>query len=171
MTSLSTALGAINPIKGYLIAGAAVALIGGFAWYHHSVVMEGEAKILALNQKAVVAQTERNTTVQGLAAAATTLAEKLNEKVIAVPVTNAPVPVGLCRTVRGSGPLPGPAIGSPSGDNAPVSGSQDESSVAELQQFADAAVTIARDADAQVTAVQAVDAALRAEMLGANAKK
>ena len=169
MSLLSTAVStAINPIKGYLIAGAAVLLVSGAAWYHHHVVMIGEAKIVAMDQKAVAAQVERDQAVQSIASVATQLAEKKDEEVIAVPVTNAPVPVGLCRSARSGIAVPVTPGTPASGNNPTLSGSQDAGSVTELQRFANAAVQIARAADAQVTALQVVDAALRTEMLTAN---
>jgi hypothetical protein len=66
--------------------------------------------------------------------------------------------------------VPGAAAGNGSGDNPAVSGVPDAGTLAELQRFADNAVTIARDADAQVIALQAADAALRAEMESANVR-
>jgi hypothetical protein len=171
MSILSTITTAANPFKEYLIAGAAVALGIGVLLYNHHERAIGAAQTIAADQKTVAAQVERDQAVQTIATVATQLAEKNYENAIAVPVTNAPVPVRLCRLALSSGPLPSAAGPGPSGVSTPVVGSPDASSVAELQRFADAAVAIARDADKQVVALQAANAALRAEMLNANAKK
>lgn len=163
MSIISTALGATG-IKDYLYGAAIVALIGGFIWYNHHERAIGAAQVIASDQKAVAAQVERDAAVQSIAAVATSLAEKKYEATIAVPVHNAPLPSRLCGPARGGSTVPGAAGPGPGGVIAPIGGTEDAGATSELQRFADAAVQIARDADAQVIALQAVDAALRAEM-------
>lgn len=158
------------PLKDWLYGGAIIALLIGFLCFIRHERAIGEAKVIASDQKAVAAQVERDQAVQAVASVATSLAEKTYEKTIAAPVTHAPVPSRLCNNALSHGALPGAPAGNGSGDNPAVSGVPDAGTLAELQRFADNAVTIARDADAQVIALQAVDAALRKEMSNAPGK-
>jgi hypothetical protein len=159
----------ILPIKDYLYLGAILVLLIGFWAYTHHERALGAAAVVASDQKAVQAQRERDTALQSRAALATSIQNGDFDRVIQVPITDAPVPNRLCSPARGSGSVPNAASSDSGGKTSPVSGTEDASATAALQQFADAAVQIARDADAQVTALQADLQILRTEMEQANA--
>jgi len=161
MSIISTALSATG-IKDYLYGAAIVALIGGFLWYNHHERAIGAAQVVASDQKAVAAQVERDAAVQSIAAVATNLASQTYEKAISTPVANAPV-VRVCNNARSLGALPTTAPTQPGGPGQAVGGGPN-ASPAESGDIGPALIRIAVDADALATALQAENAALRAEM-------
>ena len=158
------------PVKDWLYGGAIIALLIGFLCFIRHERAIGAAAVAASDQKAVAAQVERDQAVQAVAGVATSLAEKTYEQTIAAPVAHAPVPSGLCRFTPGHSAVPGAAGPGSGGDHTAISGAENAPAIEQLQQFADAALKIARDADAQAAALQAIDAALRTEMGNANAR-
>ena len=158
------------PVKDWLYGGAIIALLIGFLCFIRHERAIGEAKVIASDQKAVAAQVERDQAVQAVAGVATSLAEKTYEQTIAAPVAHAPVPSRLCDGAFRSRPLPLPSSGGPGRDAGPVSGAENAPTIEQLQQFADAALKIARDSDAQIKAMQDIVATLRTEMGNANAR-
>ena len=159
------------PLKVYLGAILILIILIAFGWYTHHERAVQAAKDAAVDQKAIVLQEQRDTALQTTAALSTSIANGEYTREIQVPIADAPVPVGLCHTARGSSAVPNPASSDSGRATASVSGTEDAGSTAQLQQFADAAVEIARDADAQVTALQSANQALRIEMEKANAPK
>jgi len=152
------------PLKDYIyLAFIATLLVAFGLWSKHERDVE-HAKDVAADAKAVAVQKKLDDTLEANAAVATAINEGAYDHAITVPVTNVPVPVGLCHITLRSGTVSGPASGDQSGNTVTGSGGTDEGSTAELQRFANAAVQIARDSDAQVLALQADNAALRAEM-------
>ena len=152
----------VIPIKDYLYIGAIIALLVFFGFFVHHERGVGAAKVAAADSRAVAAQVQRDDALKTLTALSTSVAQGDYSHAISIPITNAPVPVRLCHTQRSS---PVSVVASPdsSGVAAPAGGSEDAGPTAELQQFADAAVQIARDDDAQIIALQTDLAALRVE--------
>ena len=157
------------PIRDYLYLGAILVILIGFGVFTHHERTVGAAAVVASDQKAVQAQRERDTALQTTTALATSVANGEYTREIEIPISDAPVPVGLCHAARGDRTVPGAAAKDSSGISQAISGTEDASAIEQLQQFADAAVTIARDADAQVSALQADIQTLRTEMEQANA--
>lgn len=161
---------ALIPVKDWIYCGIIVVLMIGFGVFVHHERTVGAAKVIASDQKAVAAQVQRDVAVQTVAALATSTAQGDYDHAITTPIAAAPVPVGLCRPARGSSSVSNAAGKDNGGISSAVSGTEDAGSTSELQRFADAAVTIAHDADAQVIALQEIIAALRSEMENSNAK-
>lgn len=155
------------PIRDYLYLAAILVLLLGFGIYTHHERSVGSAAVVASDQKAVQAQQERNSALQTAAALATSINNGDYKREIAIPIHDAPVPVGLCGSARSSGPVSSAAAPDGSGTVAPVNGAEDASAIAEVQrltEFADSAVQIGRDADAQIEALQKDNQVLRQEM-------
>lgn len=158
------------PIKDYIYLGIILALATAFGWYTFHERSIGSAAVVASDRKADQAQRERDTALQTATALATSITNGDYNHEIAAPIVDAPVPVGLCNA---SDPITLPAASSSdsSGKVAAVSGAENASAAAQLQrltEFADAAVEIARDADAQVEALEKINADLRSEMENSN---
>ncbi len=160
-------LGMKDALYGALIVG----LLSYGAWFVHHERGIGAQRVEASDARAADAQIQRDYALQTTAALATSIAQGDYTHAAALPVTDAPVPVGLCRPARNRGPVPAAAAGNPSRDAAPTNRNEDAGTVATLQRFADAALQIARDADLQIAALQADNRALRSEMENANAPK
>ena len=152
------------PIKDYLYIGAIIALLVFFGFFVHHERGVGAAKVVAADSRAVAAQVQRDDALRTVAALSTSVAQGDYSHAISTPIVNAPVPVRLCHNAQRSSPVPSAASPDSSGTAAPAGGSEDAGAVTELQQFADAAVQIARDDDAQIIALQTDLAALRTEM-------
>ena len=160
------------PLKDYLYAAAIAVLLIAFGLFVHHERSVGAAKVVAADQKAVAAQVERNTAVQTVAGVATQLAQVTYEHTIVAPVA-AVAPIRCLRlSAQRSSAVP-PAPGSAGGrDVAPVSAIADNGSVKTVpgHDLATALVTIGRDSDAQIKALQQIVAELRQEMEKSNAK-
>jgi hypothetical protein len=152
-------------IRDYLYLAAILVLTIGAIMFVHHERSEGAAKVLAADAKAAQLQRQRDDALQVTAALATSTANGDYTREIAIPVHDAPVPVRLCDAPRPE-PVSEAAASAASGDVAPERGSEDASATPELQRFADEAVTIARDDDAQVAALQKIITDLRTEMQG-----
>lgn len=160
------------PIRDYLYAGAIVILLIAFMLFVHHERSVGEAKVVAADQKAVAAQVERNTAVQAIASVATQLASQTYEHTIAAPVAHvAPIKCLRLSALR-SEPVPVTVSSTDSGNATPVSRSADIASAPAIPgpDLATALVTIGRDSDAQIKALQAIIASLRKEMENPNVK-
>lgn len=146
-----------------------IASLGGLGlWYHHHVVKIGEQKIINSDARAVAAEAKADSALKTTAALAASIAQGDYSHEITVPVTDAPIPDRLCRlSLSGSKTLVVTASAT-SGNAAPAGPSEDAGSIAELQQFADDAVKIAADDDAQVIALQTILADIRQELGEAN---
>ena len=149
----------LAPYEAYIWAFLALILIGGGLYVAHRLEVDGEQKIIAKDQAAVAAQVERNQAVQTVAGVATSLAGKVYEQKIAAPITNAPV-ARLCRPTFHSGPVSvGPAAVT-GGFSLTPGGTADPAG----PDIGPTLITIGRNADALITALQSENAALRKEM-------
>jgi HAMP domain-containing protein len=160
------------PLKDYLYAGAIAVLLIAFGLFIRHERSVGAAKVVAADQKAVAAQVERNAAVQTIANVATQLAQVKYENTIAAPIAHVS-PVNCVRhNPLGSRPLPGAPSGAVSGDSAPIIGSANPSSAPAVSgpDLATALVTIGRDDDAKIKALQQIVATLRKEMEKSNGK-
>lgn len=157
-------LGIKDAIYGLLIAS----LLGLFGWYTVHERNIGEAKIVAADAKAVAAQDQRDSALKTLATLGASVAQGDYSHEVATPVIDAPVPDRLCRLALGSGKTIIVTPGAASGDTGAAGGVADAGSTPELQQFADDAVKIAKDDDAQVIALQTILADIRKELGEAN---
>lgn len=145
--------------------GVLILFLGGAGvWYHHHVLVEGEDKIIAADSRAVAAEAQRDSALKTATALANSVAQGDYNHAIAIPITNAPIPDRLCHITLRSGKTVIAAAGSAGGSPEAASGSEDASPATELQRFADAAVEITRDSDAQVEALQTIILNLRNEM-------
>lgn len=160
------------PLKDYLYAAAIAVLLIAFGLFVHHERSVGAAKVVAADQKAVAAQVERNAAVQTIANVATQLAQVKYETVIATPVTGVAPVKCLRHNPLSRGALPGAPSGAVSGDSAPVVGSANPSSAPAVSgpDLATALVTIGRDDDAKIKALQQIVATLRKEMEKSNGK-
>ena len=155
------------PLKDYIYAAVIALLLIGFGLFVHHERGIGEAKVLAADAKVVAIQKAHDTDVQNAATAATSEAIKSYVKTIAKPVTGtAPIRVlngALCRS-----PVPAAASGNGAvagaGSGADVSAADRDAG----QALSDGLVTVGRDADAEVIALQTEVAALRKEMIQSN---
>jgi hypothetical protein len=160
------------PLKDYLYAAAIAVLLIAFGLFVHHERSVGEAKVVAADQKAVAAQVERNAAVQAVAGVATQLAQVKYETVIAAPVTGvAPI---QCLRLRAqhSSPVPVAPASTGGGDVNPVSRVADTGNAQAVPgpDLATALVTIGRDDDAKIKALQQIVADLRYEMENPNGK-
>jgi hypothetical protein len=161
------------PLKDYLYAGAILVLVIAFMLFVHHERSVGEAKVVAADQKAVAAQVERNTAVRAIAGVATQLAQVTYEHTIAAPVTGV-APIKCLRlSAQRSRPVPVAPASAGSGDSPAVSGRPDftDTQAVPGPDLATALVTIGRDSDAQIKALQQVVAQLRKEMEKSNAPR
>lgn len=97
----------IIPIRDYFYLGAILVIALGLAWWHHSAVLEGEAKVHRAEAKAIAAQQVKDeanakATVDGLK---TDLAE-LRRRATLEPVSV--TPVRLCSVPHGLRTPPAP---------------------------------------------------------------
>jgi len=163
-------LALLAPYESYIWAAAAlVALAGGLYFTHHEREVGAQA-VIAADAKTVAVQQKLNDTVQAAAAVATAISEGVYEKTLATRVTTAPVPDKLCQFSLGSRTVPGPAGTDPSGNGPSGNGTSAVPTAPGLQQFAIGLLQIGSDADAQIDALKADNAALRQEMLNARRK-
>jgi hypothetical protein len=161
-------LSVINPIRDYIYAGAIVLLLIGFVVFVHHERAVGEAKQIALQQKSDAIATQRDTALVTAAALANNISEGVYEKVIAAPAVRQPAPIRLCSSPAIAS-VPSTASADQSGNDSADSGRASESVEQKLSDYATAVVKIADDSDAQVTALQAELATIRAEMENAHA--
>lgn len=152
------------PAKDLFYSALLVVALGLFGWYHHSVVVKAQQKILASDNKAAQLQLAHDADVQNAAARAFQAGADNYARTIAQPVLPVRPPVRLCNLPRSPGTVPGTAPADSGGSTAPVVGSSDTSTVDALSRLATSLVTIGRDDDALISALQAENEALRAEM-------
>ena len=163
------------PIKDWLYGGAIIALLIGFLCFIRHERAIGAAAVAASDQKAVAAQVERDQAVQAVASVATQLAQVNYEHTIASPPVSGVAPINCVRhDPRGNGTVSAPPAGNGSGENGPVSGGGNTPGAIAVSgppapDLATELVTIGRNADAQIKALQDIVAALRSEMENANA--
>jgi HAMP domain-containing protein len=151
------------PLKDYLYLGIILALIAGFGWYTYHERSIGRAQIEASDAKLAAANKERNDALTTTAALANSVSQKDYDHVVSVPVINAPVPNRLCKPASAN-LMPATPGAAGSGNAQAAGAAEDAGSTSELQRFADSAVQIARDADAQVQALQTIINNLRNTM-------
>lgn len=142
-------LSKLIPIRDWIYLGVFVALIGAFAYYTHHERVVGEQKIVAADAIAVKKQAAAVAKVESNASVAISSALSAYNAQRAAPL--AAVPHLVCRAARSGGNVPGHAGTSGSGhDQTAVPA---ESTVP--FDPAPAVVSDARDADAQITLLQA----------------
>lgn len=162
---------ALIPFKDWCYLGVIMAILAGFGWYTYHERSIGAAKVVAADAKLVAAIAQRDAALQTTAALADSIAQGNYTHEISVPVTDAPVPVGLCDNSPDPLAMPAAADSGKSGITEAARSGQDASAVTKLQHFADAAVEIARDDDAQIDALQTIIMNLRTEMEQANVRR
>jgi hypothetical protein len=148
----------LSTIKLYLYAALAALLLSGFGWYtYHERAVE-HAKDVAVATKAV-AKVEK----QDVAIAATATTEIQHDTIIYKQAVSVPA-VGdigvVCSAPRGDA-VPGAAVGGPVPDAAAVGG------VGPTFDPSGQILTIGRDADAKIVALQNIIRELQAEMAAA----
>jgi hypothetical protein len=155
---------ALIGIKDWIYAGVIAVILASGVWFVHHERVIGAQKIEAADAKLAATQSAYVAQAQKLANAAQTKIGETYEDTIRAPVTNAPV-ARLC-LAPGSRTVPATARTHPGPASAPVGGSADTSNVTAGPDIGLKLVTIGHDADALITALQAENAALRAEMEG-----
>jgi len=146
------ALLALIPVKDWIYAGIIAALLGTFAWYTHHERVIGEQKIETADKK-----------VADAAAATQTKIGETYAQTLATPPAPAPV-VRLCHVASASRAMSSAPGANTSASSAANSGSTDTSNFAAGPDIGLKLITIGHDADALITALQAENAELRAEM-------
>ena len=146
------------PIRDWLYAGAFIALLAGFGWFVHHERQVGEQKIEAADARAAAAQLALNKAKEAAAQTASTTIGATYEKVVRIPVVgdlgvscvrnNAPAGSDVSKTADNRSGNPQAPIG---GNAAPFDPTG-------------AALTVGRDADAQINALIDTVNALTAEM-------
>ncbi|HXS14413.1 MAG TPA: hypothetical protein VN734_17070 [Acidobacteriaceae bacterium] len=143
-------LSKLVPIRDWVYFGVFVALIAGFAYYTHHERVIGEQKIEALDSKLAAAQAAHVQKVESDANVDVGKAVAQYSAAVSVPLL--PAPVLVCHAApSGSGAVRSDASAAGSGDGAP--GVPAESTVP--FDPAPAVIEDGRDADAQVTLLQA----------------
>jgi hypothetical protein len=155
---------ALIGIKDWIYAGVIAVILASGVWFVHHERVIGAQKIEAADAKLAATQSAYVAQAQKQASAAQTKIGDTYEDAIHAPVANAPV-ARLC-LAPSSRTVPAAAINHTGAGSAPVSGSADPSSATAGPDIGLKLVTIGHDADALITALQAENAALRAEMEG-----
>jgi hypothetical protein len=157
------ALLALIPVKDWIYAGIIAALLGTFAWYTHHERVIGEQKIETADKKVADAAAQHVHDVQTIAAATQTKIGETYAQTLATPPAPAPV-VRLCHVASASRAMSSAPGANTSASSAANSGSTDTSNFAAGPDIGLKLITIGHDADALITALQAENAELRAEM-------
>jgi hypothetical protein len=150
-------------VQGFLYIALVTGALGGFAYFVHHERELGAAAVAAADQRTVAVAQERDTAVQTAAVLQTSIAEGKYDKIIKTPVVGI-APFKLYHDALCVDPVSATPASASSGDSHAVSGATDRGSNQALPDLATGLVTIGRNADAQITALQAEVAALRLEM-------
>lgn len=145
-------------IKSYLIAALAVVLLSGFVWYTFHERHVEHAKDVAVATKVVAAVSKQDTVIAAKAGTEVSNASQVYKQTLQL----SPLPpVGIVCEPTGGYAVPGPAPAGPDAD-APTA-----RAIGPRFDPSGQALTVGRDADAQVAALQKVVLAMRAEMAAA----
>jgi hypothetical protein len=141
------------PLKDWLYAAALAVAISGFIWYSHHERDVGRQQIEAADKKLADAQQKLNQALTDLAQAKSTKTGEDYAHTVATPVDHPPV-ARLCRPASGGGAVPGAPGSGPAADaHAPV-GSPDSGNLVAGPDIGSALVTVGRDDDALIVALQ-----------------
>lgn len=162
MSVISTFISGIG-IKDYLYAGAIAVILAGGAWFVHHERVVGEQKIIISDTKVAEAAHQHVVDVQTIADAKETIIGATYAKTITTPPAAVPV-YRLCHVAPASRAVPTTASTHPGAPGAADSGSADTNGLTAGPDIGLKLVTIGHDADALITALQAENAELRAEM-------
>lgn len=153
----------MNPLTGvkdYIYAGAIAVLLACFLWYTVHERRIGEQKVAAEVQHTAMVAAAKDREIEAAAQAASSTIGDTYEKAVSIPAVG-DIPGVLCHR-SGSREVPSPAS-----DSGRVNESPD-SAAGPGYNPTGAALTIGRNADAQIAALQNEIRALVAEMQKAN---
>lgn len=169
------ALLAMIPLKDLIYGGIIAAILAGGAyfWVHHDHIEQakGAAAIAASDTKVVTAQKTRDDAIATTTALANSIAQGDYNHEVTVHVHDAPVPERLCdNAARDSGAGLDTGAAAAGGDAEAGLSSANAQPTSALQQFADDAEQIGKDADSQVTALQTIITNLRKQVEQSNVR-
>ena len=148
----------------------ALGVVGGGIYFVHHERVIGEQKIEAADKKVADAAIQHNLDVQVMADDETAKNEALLAQTLATPVDPVP-PARLCRVAPARRPMPSTAPSKPGSPAAAISGAANsgdpQAGGGALEAGPDigaALVTVGRNSDAVVRALQAENASIRKEM-------
>jgi hypothetical protein len=157
MSILSTI---ISPVKGYLLAGAAVVLLSAFGWYTYHERHVEHVKDVAAATKEVAKVTKADVVIKGTADTTVAAQETKHEKDATAP---SEPNLGIVCHDSSPNPVPGTAASNGPGNHAADSGASD------LFDPSGSLLAVGRNYDAWVRELQADNAALRKELAQAHA--
>jgi hypothetical protein len=157
------AIFALIPLKDWVYCGILVAVLAGGAWFIHHERVIGEQKIEAQDTAIAVAAQRHNSDVEAIAAATQTSIGETYAKTVAVPVVS-PITARLCHNAAGSGAVSKAASGSAGANGPTVLGGTNPGDLEAGPDIAGPLLTVGRDDDAKIIALQAEVSELRAEM-------
>jgi hypothetical protein len=157
VTVISTAISAaVSPIKAYIAGGILVAVIGSAAVFIHHERALGAAEVVAADKRTALVAAAKDKAIEAAENAASNTASQVYEKVVSLPSVD---DIGVvCQ--RAPAPVSNVLPEAPTGAQLPVT----VSGVGPAYDPSGALLTRARDADAEIAALLADNAAMRKAM-------